>query len=468
MEVSNNENLKLELIYPTALSAASIAFSQHVEIEGLEGNIEPMLLIIIVLAGSGVGKSLAGEKLFAAIHTFLDEMRELQKELEKEYQLDLELWELEKKNILKSIDWKDKESVKSELMIHELSKPTPPYDWDMILEDITPLGAIDKAQGKKTLAIASAEGVNFYHKRTIDAIEKFCAAWSNETLKVTRKTYSMEVGTETHIHIYTPVQPKSFHSLLESMGDKLRSSGFFARAIVSNVGEAEGNRQIQHGHVKQYNYLNEFNQKIYNSMCFLKEKIDSGDNTKKRLYFSPEAQGRLIDLHNEIEYHTNMYTPNGRFHGCEDHAKRIVQNTIRICGALHCINEPWEVHEISIFTLEEAINLMAYFSDTYRNLFVKPPQALLDAEVLNNWLDIYRGKNSGFIPKNFILQNGPNSLRNKDRLNNALTILSQNNYASVFTEGKKTWLNLCPLVQTDILPGHLSETKTTTFIQPQI
>ncbi|MBN2866778.1 MAG: DUF3987 domain-containing protein [Thiotrichales bacterium] len=454
-EVANHDQVPIDLVIPTALSSAAIAFSHDVEVEYPLGDSEPLILFFTVLAGSGTGKTRAHKRFFKPINKFLKHMSILQGEYEKEYYAELMCWQDMLNQIRKSTV--DPESKKVQLYLHEINKPIPPYNWDIVIEDSSPLGALEKAQGMRSIAITSSEGMNFFNAKTLDSIEKFCAAWSNEPIKVTRKTYNIEVS-DTDIHIFTPVQPQSFLKLLESKGDKLRSSGYFARTLFAFIGENRGNAYQENHKRPEFRHLEKFEARVTVGLDRLKQNIQTGQLQKRQLRFSPQALQKWFQVHNEIQFQTNPSTPNGRFHGCTDHAARLMQNITRVAGVLHCINADSYEDEIDLDTLQESINMVAYFSDTYRWLFVKPPQAILDAQLLDGWLNLYR-KNcpNSFIRKNFILQNGPNSLRGKDRLNNALYILQQNNLITMFSEDKTTWINLIPNIQPSILPEALKD-----------
>jgi hypothetical protein len=160
-----------------------------------------------------------------------------------------------------------------------------------------------------------------------------------------------------------------------------------------------------------------------------------------------------INLNKEIYDESNPNNPHGRFQGLQDHAARLPQNIIRIAALVHCIKNDTS-NTITLETFQEAVNIGAWYSDNFRDLFAKPPQYVLDAQMLNHWLGQYRNYNQrSFLRKNFVRQNGPNSLRHKDRLESALQELINTGQIRLFAENKTTWINLMPNVQQDALPA---------------
>lgn len=449
-EITNNENLPAELVFSALLGAGSSAFSSQIEVAYPLGGTEQTNLFISAIAGSGLGKS---RSLYNGIKPFLDFQNDhlkSYKEQYKEYECDMEIYHEELNRIRKSK--LDPESKKIELYLHKSKQPQPPTKWLFLLQDATPLGIIEQAEKLPSVSIMTAEGKQFFNPRNQTEMDKTCANWSGEPITYTRKDrhYNI-VNTPFTYTIF--IQEVAFQKFMGKKGDDFRDSGFAARTNFVYVPYTPPTQQ--HQSIKTTtDFILQIQARIREALETMKIKFESGDESKVRLEFSGEALQKWYATNNEIVEQMNLSNPYARFHGALDHAARLMQNITRIAAILHRFNSDDNV--ISLDTLNQAILIGAYYSDTFRFLFVRPPQAFQDAEMLNTWLNQYRGNNyRSFIRKNFIRQNGPNALRQKERLENALTILYQNGHARAFTDGQTTWLNLLPTYQTDTLPEDL-------------
>lgn len=113
----------------------------------------------------------------------------------------------------------------------------------------------------------------------------------------------------------------------------------------------------------------------------------------------------------------------------------------RVAAVFHCI-EGYEGASISLETLRSASAIVLWYAKEFVRLFSPPDplhETIKDAYLLQDWLlKIYRTRNWQVIPKNFILQQGPNSFRSKDRLDWALNCLDSGARISGSTQGRKT------------------------------
>lgn len=449
-EITNNENLPAELVFSALLGAGSSAFSSQIEVAYPLGGKEQTNLFISAIAGSGIGKS---RSLHDAIKPFLDFQNDHLKSYEeqhKEYECDMEIHLEELNQIRKSKI--DPESKKIKLYLHKSKQPQPPTKWLFLLQDATPLGIIEQAEKLPSVSIMTAEGRQFYNPRNQTEMDKTCANWSGEPITYTRKDRHYNI-TNTPFTYTIFIQEVAFQKFMDKKGDDFRDSGFAARTNFVYVPYTPPVDKHQSPETTNI-FVSELQERIRKALATMKLKFESRDESKICLQFSGEAVQKWHAINNEIIEQMNLNNPYARFHGAVDHAARLMQNITRIAAILHRFNS--DEHSISLDTLNQATLIGAYYSDTFRFLFVRPPQAEQDAEMLNIWLNQYRGNNfRSFIRKNFVRQNGPNSLRQKERLENALWILYQNGLARAFMDGQTTWLNLLPGCQPDILPEDL-------------
>lgn len=452
-EIARIENAPLELAMQAVLGAASLAYSSHINVKYPLGGIEPIQSNFIAIASSGIGKGRVSNRANYPIKAFEKENAFLYKERLKEHQCEFLIWQDEKNMIRKSK--RDTDYKVTELYLHESNKPKPPTEWRITLEDTTPLAALQKAEKIPIIGIISSEGRNFLNPRNMSETEKYCSLWSDEDVTVNRQGYTLEVsGTKPTISVM--IQPGAFEKFMDKKADEFTDSGFAARTCFSYFHERNLSHGISNNNQAELTHLQEYYQRIGQALNDTKTKFESESKEETTLSFSKPAEAKWFRTHDEIKKGMNPQDPNARFNKIEEHASRLMQIITRTAALIHCLNG--EQCEISLNTLEEAIEIGAWYSNNYKALFVKPPQSILDAQILDQWLNQYRVHNfRSFIRKNFIRQNGPNSLRQKDRLENALFILQTNLQIRPFVDGKTTWLNLLPASQQDLLPLDLKE-----------
>lgn len=453
-EGANIEKAPLPLMVQAMLGASSLAHSKDVSVDYPLRGKEPINLFFVGVAAPGTGKGTTFEHTLKPIYDFQnDHLKSYHLQL-NEYEAEMMAWNDELKEIRKQKN--PAESKKIDIQLHFQSKPKKPIRWILTLQDTSPLGLIEQAQDLPSIAIMTSEGRQFFNVRNQQEMDKSAANWSGEPITHTRKNYHIDVNDTPFTNLVF-VQPGIFETFMEKKGDVFRDSGYAARTNFCYIGDnylvTYCNEEPNH----ELLYIPIFQDRIRDGLELQKQKFEDGDNSKRILRFSPMAMSRWFAVHNEIEFGKNLNNPNARFHGALDHASRLMQNITRIAAHIHLINGHTS-DEISLNDLDQAILLGAFFSDTFRGMFVKPPQFIQDAVLLNNWLNQHRGNGSiGFLRKNFLRRNGPNSLRKGERLEDALNELQQNNVIRIFTEDNTTWINLIPTMLSDILPDHLKK-----------
>lgn len=164
--------------------------------------------------------------------------------------------------------------------------------------------------------------------------------------------------------------------------------------------------------------------------------------SKVTLIFSVPAQDEWERIFNNIEY---SIRPGGEFCEARDYASKVAENIARLAGIFHAF-EGYEGTKISVETLRSASNIVLWYANEFVSLF-SPPDPLLetikDAYLLQDWLlKLFRSRNWQVVPKNFILQRGPNPLRNKARLDWALNCLCSGCRISGSMQGRKEFVLL--------------------------
>ncbi|PPK37589.1 hypothetical protein CD175_15025 [Pseudomonas laurylsulfatiphila] len=236
------------------------------------------------------------------------------------------------------------------------------------------------------------------------------------------------------------VQESAFKVYMERRGEMSRGSGLWARFLVCRPVSTQGSRFLRNCTVS-WEYRDRFAARLTE---LLNENVESQSGSKKEkkiICFSREACERWLQLFNSIESENRAQ---GHFAGAGDHASKLAENIARVAALFQYFE--FGDGEISLGTLEAAISVCGWCSDEFLRIFMPPPQEEVDALELNSWLQRYRSSNQRYVPKNYVLQHGPNKLRGRERLNRALEVLRRQGEVSLSQCGKTMQVDLFPMM----------------------
>lgn len=440
-EVRNNIKAPEELIFSAALTSISLATQGLITVEKPTGQITPVSIFNITVADSGERKS-------TVYNIFMEPIREIQKQqdlvyLEKlaEWTARMCAWTARKNKIIKSIGSDEGADGDEEqrLLDHENKKPVKPIRFKMLYEDATPealfLGLYENIL---TAGLLSSEGGVIFNGRALADLSKYNSIWGGDSITVDRasvKSASYELDG-ARLTLSIQIQESEFRAYVEKRGEKARGSGFLARFLVCRPQSTQGERILENCTMSweyRYKFASRLTEILKENLLLLE------DSTRKKqvISFSSEAARKWLEVYNEIEYEIRN---GGRFEGMGDYASKLADNISRVAALFHYFEN--RDGDISLSTLEAAIDLCAWHSDEFREVFVPPPQEKTDAIILIEWLRTWRGGAGREFLKNDIRQNGPNCLRSKNRLNNALEELRLQRKITICYIHKATYVYL--------------------------
>lgn len=134
------------------------------------------------------------------------------------------------------------------------------------------------------------------------------------------------------------------------------------------------------------------------------------------LLLSADAQSMALDAVNQFE---RLMRDGAELCELRDRTSKAVENACRIAGVLAVIEHGMAARIIDARHLENGLTLVQWYLGEALRLrsTAAIPQSVLDAEALSKWLG---GRGVKLFSKRSILQYGPNQLRNKTRLDNAI------------------------------------------------
>lgn len=423
-ETQNNIQAPLPLILFSALTAISVSIQGLFDVRKPNGQYVPVSLMLLTIANSGERKS-------TAENIFLAPVREVQEEYGVAYQSKInewgtkcKIWEAKNKAILRSIGklmLSGKCAQESELLLfeHGDSRPDKPKQFKILYDDSTPEALfLGLHQNLPTAGLISSEGGGVLNGRALNDLPKQNSIWSGDSITVDRRTTESYELNGARLTVSIMAQESAFRDYIKRLGEKSRGSGLWARYLVCYPMSTQGSRLIKNG-TASWEHCSAFSDRLKVIVRQNAALLDSTVNHQRQtVQFSPEASERWLDIFNAIESAINK---GGRFEGFGDHASKLADNISRVAALFHLF-EGFD-GDVSLQTLEFAVELCLWCSDEFKRIFAIPKQEEIDAVQLNIWFDRYRSKGLDYVYKNDVLQRGPNKLREKERLDRALSVL---------------------------------------------
>lgn len=442
-EAENNIQAPLPLILFSALTAISVSMQGLFDVRKPNGQCVPVSLMLLSIANSGERKSTAENIFLAPVREVQEEYGVAYQSMINEWGTKCKIWETKNKAILRSIGklvGNGKCTQESEFLLYEhgKNKPAKPRQFKVLYDDSTPEALfLGLHQNLPTAGLISSEGGGVLNGRALIDLPKQNSIWSGDSITVDRRTTESYELNGARLTVSIMAQESAFKDYIKRQGDKSRGSGLWARYLVSYPVSTQGTRLIKNG-TMSWEHCNVFSERL--KIIIRQNTIlldDTVNRERQAVQFSAEASERWLDIFNAIESGINK---GGRFEGFGDHASKLVDNISRVAALLHLF-EGFD-GDVSLRTLEFSVELCLWCSDEFKRIFAMPKQEETDAVELNNWLDRYRSKGLDWVFKNDVRQRCPNKLREKDRLDRALSVLRDQGKINFSKSGRAQYVEL--------------------------
>lgn len=411
LDVEELTQAPIPLIASSVISAISLASQRLINVKINPFFESPVSLFLFVIANSGERKTTVDRMVMRPFYQHDESLLRKFDESNKNYSIELKVWEVKEKAILGLIKKKTAEGQSTEVESKRLKelqaeKPMRPKSQRYIYSNVTP-EALQSAmsQHSSNIGLIADEGANILDRQVMKDLSFINSMWDGVDFHVERKTTQSFTIEDGRITLSMMVQKKPFDLYLKRQGEKARGSGFFARCLPVFIDEnlsTQGERFIR-PHSNEQAHLSYFYQKTTELLMAGSQNIKN--SYRECLLLDIEAQYEWEKIYNKIEYQIH---PDRKYANMNDFASKLSNNVARLSALLsyftdgscaikkEYIQSAWLLCE---WYMEQAINLFSYEDGYYEALLL-------------SWLNReYSRRNSDYIKFNDIRRNGPNSLR---------------------------------------------------------
>jgi len=446
-EACRNINAPASLVGSVFLGGMSLASQGLFDVSPAYGRKTPCNCFVIALADSGVGKTAVCESVFAPFREFEERVDCAYRQALPEYNRQQKLWNSLEQSFRKAIE---KKKLKGECCDEEMQRweehakdePKPPKSIRFIYDDATQRAV--KAglnENGKSSGIISSAGGGVLTGPAFTTLFIYNQLWSGETIRSDRISTDSFVISGARCTILLCVQPGVFGKFLAGRGEDARENGFLARTFVV-LAKAVPRPAGADVTGNSWEHLPKFQARVTSLLEQQYPGLGQQEPPEREcLGFTPEAELRWRRFENRVKADMN---PGGVFADFQDMAAKLPDNVARVAALFHVFDG--KTGPIPEETVARAEKLCCWYADEFMGVFAggqETVQEEADAVLLESWLsNELVNKAIGRLPKNQILQRGPNVLRNKARLDPALASLCDTGRIRIITEGKTRFVYL--------------------------
>ncbi|MDP1298390.1 YfjI family protein [Klebsiella quasipneumoniae] len=416
----------VEMILSTALGVMALACQDRFDVkpEGRPGH--PISLFILVLAGSGKGKSTVFRLLMRAVTRLETRLEEEYRLLLIQYKKDMTSWKIEHKNAEKRYRQVCDLSPENPLRLETLEilnactgrEPEKPIRKRFTISDTTS-EALRKELGLEypNLVIASDEAGGQFESNLYRQTPWINSLWSGDRIAAIRASSKCYAIEDARLGILGMIQPQLFGNFMMRQGKTARLSGFLPRCQMMDLDLNPYPCDIS-GYPEPHSaVLDDFE-------AIVTEHLLAGISRREKkeqrpcITFTPDAQLEWDKCDSAIK---KLMEPGNILEIYNDTAARFMEQVTRTAAVLQMFITPNSAI-ITRDTLLSAIHIANWYLDHF---IAKVDQfrTPTDAEKIERFMEKQLIKNESFtFVRREIRINGP--VRDSERLESALEVLS--------------------------------------------
>lgn len=345
-----NKQVPIEIAVSSFLAAASLACLPLVEAIPVHTSIpEPAVLNLLVIAGSGTGKSTVLRSVMQVFHDFSSEVNDEHKELRNQFQLDMSVWEENKKALARNLRQATsrnygREDAERAMEEHLNNKPQQPFRFKFLYQDVSNGELLRSLRHNPEAGIFSEEAVTFFKSRAKNDPGIFNLGWDGAPYLYQRDGVDCEINLRLMFCLM--VQPDIFDEYITSNYTTGRSSGFLARFLMVRVDDERGYKDGDFSHTNHA--IEKFNSRVQELLEQSKQRFYDGITDKQQLILSPQAIAFMGEKRAEMK---QKISEGGPWEHINDIALKSGANALRLATIFHCFNR-MPGGEISLSTIK--------------------------------------------------------------------------------------------------------------------
>ncbi len=413
------------LIFSSVLSAISLVLQGLVDVQKPKGGVSPCSLMLLCIAESGERKSSVDRIVLGPVKDAQARMDRAYKYEYSQWKINREMWEMKRRAIQRKIErlaGRGETSLELEGQYTDwiAVEPKRPRQFKMLYEDTTSEALFyGLHQDTSTAGIITSEGGGVLRGAALSDLSKQNSLWSGDSIHVDRMSRESFTIEGARLTVSMMVQGEVFKKFMLSHGDQTRGSGLWARFLVCRPESTQGRRLINIDD-SSINWNNSFTSRLAELLSENLSKVRRGSGNRQVLIFDEAAKARWVETFNFIE----ARMVEGEFwEGMKDHASKLADNIARVAALFHCFEVGGGSEKVSERALDAAIRVCFWYSGEFAKIFSKAGQVEDDARELLDWMERKEAENGCLFRKNYILKFGPNRLRRKSTLEEALHYL---------------------------------------------
>lgn len=459
LEVAGFVKAPVPLIAASSLAALSLAIQAHADVERAEKLTGPTGLFILAIADSGERKSTCDGFFTRAIRDYEAKAQEDAKPEVQAFKTAHEAWDAQRNGLKEKIKSLSKDGKPCKAQVQELldldaDEPKPPRVPRLIYGDATPEAlTYALAKGWPSGGVVSSEAGSVFgsHGMGKESAMRNLAAlnqlWDGASLPVERRSSESFTVRGARLTMALQVQESTLRAFFDSTKGLARGTGFLARFLVSWPASTQGTRNFTEA-PKNWPNLAAFNSRL---TALLNQAVpidDDGALTPAMLTLSPDAKRAWIAFHDAIEAELSA----GRdLHDVRDVASKTADNAARLAALFHTFTG--RAGPIDLDAMESAARITAWHLHEARRFLgeLAMPAELANPARLESWLlDYCKREGTNSAPTREIQRCGPNGLRDKAVIADAIKELTELGRARLVTHGKKKAVQINPVLLAEV------------------
>lgn len=437
------------LIATSAISAASLACQDKVDVRRLGTLESPCSLFTLVVSESGERKSTADKLFIQGIRDFEQEYHEQHRSALDRFDLQRAAWEAEQRAVLQALArasarGKSTTDIESQLARLQARAPERPVMPKLVVGDATIEALLARLHKQwPSAGVFSDEASSVFSSRTLNNLGVYNKLWDGDPLHVDRVHSDSFTLKNARLSISLMVQRAVLDRFLGNQQRLARASGFMARFLVCEPPSTQGTRFI-HVYATNTHAIEAFRARTKELIA---ESAGHRQPSARRcLEMTSQAEAAWVAFANRVEADLRV--------GCflsdvRDCAAKIAENAARLAAVFHVYER--RDGKIEAETIQQAIEICGWHLMEYKRLFgggTSVPPEVEDARDLERWLHelVVRFPGATEVRKNHIAQYGPNKLRARVRLDSALGILASEGKVTGVIRGRTTVVLLNPQI----------------------